>query len=88
MIYNPVIVSGGGQVYKITDNSGLGFPTSAEAGAYVVSAEDSFIGGIKSGIFDSDGYAIPYGSAPTWTGRAGSGGPLLFVMPQSDVIIT
>lgn len=84
MIYNPVIVSGGGARYKITDNSGLGFPTSAEAGEIIeIEAVLPAIEGRT--ITDANGREIPSAqekSSVAFMCR------FWFVMPASDVTIT
>lgn len=87
MISNPVIAkkSGGGQVFSITDNLGVGFPSSAEAGELVKST--TLVNGLYS-ITDSDGNPIPHGTidveSRAWVPSIAVD---YFVMPASDVTI-
>lgn len=80
MISNPVVVKqgGGGQVYTITDNSGSGFPASAEAGAFVYSEMPMVL---INGIYTLDGSSVP------WASQAIPLEVTYFVMPASDVTI-
>lgn len=91
MIFNPVIAGGASKAeYAISDATSYGFPASANAGDYVVSAE---WGGPVSDITiqDSNGEKVPYLST-TSPPNAGiqTRAPsiyIYFVMPASDVTI-
>lgn len=71
-------------VYKITDNTAYGFPSSAKAGQYVVSS--STFQGIEPLPIITDANGVSWNSIidPRGNNRYG---PAFFVMPSSDVII-
>lgn len=83
MIANPVVVqkSGGGQVYSITDNYGMNFPSTAEAGEIVYG--NSFDTLVSPPTVLANGTTIPHADAKLNGGLFG-----YFVMPASDVVIS
>lgn len=79
MIYNPVIVSGGGQVFSITDQMGMFGKTSAHAGEIVYGTGYLGLSAFFRGIYAGD-VEIPYRDDKNLNGS-------YFVMPASDVTI-
>lgn len=80
MILNPVIAgSAEEKVYKITDESGFGFPKSAKAGEIVATEMLSTIGTIV--VTAKNGTRIPFSNGQL------SRGEFIFVMPAQDVRI-
>lgn len=81
MICNPVIAGGTSEekMYKITDETGGGFPASAKAGEIVTTGMFSTIGTIV--ITAKNGTRIPLSNGKL------SHGEFIFVMPAQDVRI-
>ena len=82
MIANPVIKkSGGGQVYRITDNTGFGFPASAAAGAWVQTLAEGPLVNLYT-IKDPSGTEIPHNQSGKTQVQ------IAFIMPAANVTIS
>lgn len=92
MILNPVIQGGGAEkVYKITNTTQIGFPTSATAGSFVFGYGNSGQNiDIYGDIYDY-AHLVPYniGTYPIPSGVSARMPPdtYSFVMPASDVTV-